>query len=329
MISIVIATYNGSKYIANQLDSLRGQDRQADEVIIIDDFSADDTAALINKYIIENHLSHWILKINEKNLGYKESFYQGIKAAKGDLIFLCDQDDVWSEKKLSIMAKILEENPKIWALSCGVSLIDEMNHHIKVTCEKHWTNSNFLYTKEPINRFTSFDAAYIAKHNISPGCTMAFNRNAREGFLNTYEKALPHDWHINLIAAVNGGCVYLDENLVLYRRHENNAIGANTGVITGIKNKTRNIRIEDYQSRIDSLESILRYYESREDTNLTDAVILLQEMIRFYKNPSPFKLLHLYSNDGYKELAKKKIKLWEVIVAFHLDTPIRKLVELM
>lgn len=320
MISIVIATYNGERYIEKQLNSLRMQTLPADEVVIIDDCSTDNTATVVSNYIEAHRLESWNFSKNASNRGYKKNFYDGIKKVSGDIVFLCDQDDEWCLTKIQLMVSIMSDNPDILALNSGVSLIDGESRTIKTVNDRNYYNCNFLYSKEPIERITYFNFAYLIKHNISPGCTMAIRKEIQEAFLETYNSKLPHDWHLNMIAAAKNGCAFVNEVLIHYRRHNNNAIGINTGVVAGIQQKTRAIRIEDYSSRLDSARRIMDYYNVPMDENISEAIGLIKKMVKFYKKPSMVKLLEIRCTDGYFELAKKKVRIWEIVVAIHLDT---------
>ncbi|MBO5227663.1 MAG: glycosyltransferase [Lachnospiraceae bacterium] len=116
-VSVVIATYNGEKYILKQLESLFTQKRKPDEVIICDDKSWDGTVEVIDKYIARKHLEdEWHVYVNETRLGYSENFFNAISKATGDYIFLCDQDDGWLEDKIKEMTEIMEKNSDIGLL---------------------------------------------------------------------------------------------------------------------------------------------------------------------------------------------------------------------
>ncbi len=327
MISIVISTYNGSGFIKKQLDSIKTQTHLPDEVIIRDDCSTDGTVKIISDYIKKHNLSNWSFSINEKNLGYKENFYKGVADAKGDYIFLCDQDDVWESNKIKKMIDVFETHPEIWALNCGLSLIDGHSKPINITCEKNWTNCNFLYSEKHLNHLTFFTGDYILRHNIGPGCAMAIDRRTADGFIKTYNMSLPHDWHMNMIAAVNGGCAFLNEQLILYRKHDHNAIGANTGAAAGIKKKTNDARILDFESRLNSYEKICQEYRHKSAKEEIITVELLNSMIEFYRKPSLINLRKAKKISGYYELAKKKVQLWELFVALHIDGLIRNIVK--
>ena len=100
MISVVMTTYNGERYILEQLESIRIQTRQPDEVIIQDDASNDDTKVLIDYFIRAHGLKNWKVYKNVKNIGWRNNFYDAISKAHGDIIFFADQDDVWCSQKI-------------------------------------------------------------------------------------------------------------------------------------------------------------------------------------------------------------------------------------
>lgn len=98
---------------------LRSQSRAADEVLIFDDCSTDGTVNIVEKFIEKNELHTWHLNKNVKNLGFRKSFMCGIEKAIGELIFLCDQDDVWMPDKIKLMAEAVENNDGIDVLACS------------------------------------------------------------------------------------------------------------------------------------------------------------------------------------------------------------------
>ena len=112
--SVIIAMYNGEKYIYQQLDSIRNQHRMPDQVVICDDHSLDDSSHITQTYINEHNLNnHWSLIVNNKNLGYIKNFYLLMSKCNSDIIFLSDQDDVWTEDKIQKMMSVFEARPDI------------------------------------------------------------------------------------------------------------------------------------------------------------------------------------------------------------------------
>nr|WP_300916539.1 glycosyltransferase [uncultured Acetatifactor sp.] len=117
--------YNGEKYIEEQLDSILGQTRKAEEVILCDDCSTDRTVEIVRLFIERNGLQEsWRLYCNGENRGYPGNFYYVMGLCAGDVVFLADQDDVWAETKLERMCAVLEEHPEAEVLACKFGLMD-------------------------------------------------------------------------------------------------------------------------------------------------------------------------------------------------------------
>ena len=100
--SVVMTTYNGSRFMKEMLDSLRNQTRKIDEVIICDDRSKDDTVEIISNYINKYNLVNWNLIVNEKNLGWEKNFLNALGKATNEVIYPCDQDDIWHLDKVTV-----------------------------------------------------------------------------------------------------------------------------------------------------------------------------------------------------------------------------------
>lgn len=336
-ISVVIATYNGEKYILKQLESIRNQTRKADEVIIVDDRSTDATYRIVMEYINHHTLQNWKLYLNDKNLGYKKNFKKGIELASGKLFFLCDQDDEWEKNKIELMTKVMKDNPQIQALNCGVRLIDGDSKEIEYKQAKNMYNCGFLYSNQPVGQIAYFTYPYLLKHNISPGCTMVITQKLRSDFLDTYKYDLPHDWHLNLLASVDFGCAFYNRPLVNYRRHSDNAIGANTGFVKGITTRTRKHRIQSCVEKENTSNDILTHYCKKMGGMQQLDVMLhtseLEEVLKwnttykdFFESPSFANLINLYKFSEYRETTRTHIRMWNVVVAFRLDDIVIKLV---
>lgn len=222
--SVAMTTYNREKYVVQQMSSIMHQSHAVDEVIIIDDGSQDDTVQIIQDFISKNFLLHWTLICNERNLGYTKNFEKCISKCHGDVIFLCNQDDVWYLEKVSKIIKVFESCEDYLSVAANFQIIDSKSDRITHTEEK---NNCWCYSKK--RKFISdhlyqVDVTEVLNHNISPGCTQALRKELVNEFLcNRYNTI--HDYRITLHAALNGYMNYLDLPLVLYRVHENNSVG--------------------------------------------------------------------------------------------------------
>lgn len=224
-ISIAMTTYNGSQYIKEQLDSLKSQTRPADEVLIFDDGSTDDTPKIVSAYIKENGLENWSFKVNEKNLGFKANFYQAIEKTSGDVIFLCDQDDVWHTDKIETMAALFEKHSDMLIVNSGFRKIDAKNRPIHERRRFFSENNGLVRGRMKVKALKKIGVSHIVRSNISPGCTSAFTTTLKEYYLQNASKVAPHDWELNLFGALHRGLYFYNDVLNDYRIHDNNAIG--------------------------------------------------------------------------------------------------------
>ena len=127
MISIIMATYNGSHYLKEQLESIANQTIKPEEIVIVDDCSADNTIEIIENFKRNNKGFSIKLILNEKTWVQPSLFAKGVLESKGDFIFFCDQDDIWFENKIEEVLTIFKNNPKIKMLCTGYYLYDDKN----------------------------------------------------------------------------------------------------------------------------------------------------------------------------------------------------------
>lgn len=222
-ISLAMTTYNGEKYILRQLETLRLQTRKIDEVIICDDCSSDKTAEIVKKYINDFNLVGWRFIANKSNLGFIENFKNAIKMTSGDIIFLCDQDDEWDINKVAFMAKKIEENSDVELLACSLRFINENSIPLVPSRVPNWYLN---MESKKFGEMERIDFLEVCPTNYSPGCTMCFTRKVADEYLrHEYPFSIPHDWLISLIASSNNAFYYINNPLINYRIHSNNAIG--------------------------------------------------------------------------------------------------------
>ena len=214
-VSIVLACYNGEKRIVQQLDSLRNQTEHIDEVLIVDDCSTDHTEEMIKSYIEKYELSCWTVKSNAYNKGWKISFFEALSEAKGDFIFLCDQDDKWKHDKIEKMIKAAESNSRIGVLACDYDVAYDagairLRKYKKHREEKKERISPSLFT----TRFFQ---------NPSPGCTYLVRKVFFDMVKSYWFPEAPHDEFLWLMATMQDNAWFLNEKLMRMNRYESNA----------------------------------------------------------------------------------------------------------
>jgi glycosyltransferase involved in cell wall biosynthesis len=228
-VSVCMAAYNGEKFIAEQLKSILGQLGNNDEVIIVDDCSTDSTCQVIAA-ISDPRIQ---LIVHAVNRGVVASFEHAIQCAKGEFIFLSDQDDLWSEKKVQELLEVFRSDPEAIVVVSDARLIDQSGETI--------AESNFVDRK--------FRPGLLANllHSRYIGCMMAFRSTLVPRILPfPHEFDVLHDIWIGTRNHVLGGkTVFIDRPLTYYRRH-----GANT---TGVHRLTWRRR---FRLRLDLLRAL-------------------------------------------------------------------------
>ena len=206
MISVCVATYNGEKFIREQIDSILCQLSSDDEIIVSDDGSTDGTIVIINCIgdkrirIIEGPRKH----------SPTFNFENALKEAKGDYIFLADQDDVWKTNKVEVCMKWLQK------YDCVVSDAEVTDSNLNPLYPS-------LYAIMQVRQGHIYNTVW---KNGYTGCCMAFRRNILEASL-PFPKDIPmHDIWIGNVAAYKYNVKFISEKLVLFRRH-NETISCN------------------------------------------------------------------------------------------------------
>lgn len=211
MISVCMATYNGANFIKSQLESVLCQLNADDEVIISDDGSTDQTLRIIkeindSRITLINHTPAVIEKHSLVNFRRATSnFENALVHSKGDIIFLCDQDDIWADGKVKTMS---DELKKADLVQCNCSIIDDENKIIK----------HKFRDKCP------FYSNVLSNLILMPflGCCMAFKRQVLNWVLPFPNDLIAHDFWIGVITLSMGSALFIDEPLHLYRQHTSN-----------------------------------------------------------------------------------------------------------
>ena len=226
LISIVMATYNGEKYLREQVDSLLAQSYASLEFIFVDDASSDSSLAILQAYAAKDSRIHLIE--NSVNQGLIATFEIGIRAAKGEMIALSDQDDVWLPGKISLLAEAIDSFSLIYANSALSNAEGEVTG-------KYSDRNHLCDYPSALNYVFGTKAM---------GHAMLFKREIIDLAL-PFTDFVGHDYILGFAAASLNGVKYYTQTLVNYRQHSSNTIGADLS--KGKKNYTtrqeRNARI--------------------------------------------------------------------------------------
>jgi glycosyltransferase involved in cell wall biosynthesis len=214
-VSVCLATYNGEKYIKEQLESILCQLSYNDEVVISDDSSSDKTIEIIKDF----NDKRIVLFENNIFRNHIKNFEFALSKARGNYIFLSDQDDIWLPNKVSILTAELKH------FNLVISDCIYVNSHLDVINDSYFKKSNAR--KGLIKNFTK---------NTYLGCCMAFDRKVLNNSMPFPPNIKSHDTWIGLIGEIFGTTKFVTNKLILFRRH-----GANFSGIQGNDSMQTNI----------------------------------------------------------------------------------------
>ncbi len=293
-ISVVMATFNGEKYIKEQIESILCQTVKPDEIVICDDCSNDKTLQIVKDILDKSSIAHRYIQ-HETNKGVLSSFYDALKKVTGDIIFFSDQDDVWKSDKIEkIYPQFTEKNVNL--VLCNADIVD---WNLRFLGKTLWQVIKFTPTKlkDGIVYITGIEE--LLKRNYATGMCMAIRKSLLEN-LDMLSPYMLHDEYFAWKALCYGHIVAINSSYVLYRQHNNNVIG-----VKGIKKeKNKDMIIEQI------IKSSEKTYKKLVELNTWDMSEknreLLLKAIKFYNWRSS---LHSVSE-------KRKIVNW---IKYNLD----------
>jgi len=213
-ISVAIATYNGSRFLREQLDSIYSQTLVPDEVVVCDDCSKDCTVEILEEYHQKYGLKYFV---NECSLGVNNNFMRAFSLCNGDFICICDQDDIWYKEKISVLFEemLKQDQSKPAIIASSITDVD----------------SNGTPISSPIVKpYSSSWKSTIISTNNSQGCTMMMNRSLLDLAIKIYEREemarlVMYDVLLSIVAAACGTKINTGRPLMYYRHHDNNVVG--------------------------------------------------------------------------------------------------------
>lgn len=254
-VSVALCTFNGEKYIVEQLDSILNQTKPVDEIVICDDISTDETQNIINKYcnkfpnIIKFH-------INETNLRSVKNFEKAISICTGDIIFLSDQDDQWLPDKVEEIVRHFELNPQISVVATNGNCINDNSELIE----------DFLVWDVPqlfIDNKIHLDFYYLIScfFNIATGATMAIRgKFIKECMPFPIIPNFHHDEWIARVACSKGQFSFLSKKYINYRIHEAQQVG---GIIYELDDENKNLNDLLYLLDLDNYKINFLQYKTK------------------------------------------------------------------
>lgn len=270
--AVVITTYNGEKYIVEQLDSIKNQTLPPDEVIIRDDCSIDSTAQIIREYIVKYNLENWDFRVNAINKGFFDNFMDAIRECTGEIIYLADQDDVWDKRKIETFTKFYERHKNTTMIQSYMRYIDGNGDELPLSELYHGKEKSI----DPV-QLTIEDMFRFA----GSGYTMSFRKIVSEkifaeGFNKKKDIFTFHDILLGQTSAVLGNC-YLMTNIVdSHRLHSSNETQQNGK--SYLANRTRKAQISILKCRVLQCKNMLKICNNRKKE------LFIKEFAKFTEN---------------------------------------------
>lgn len=222
-VEVLMATYNGGKYIHEQLDSILQQSHTNISILISDDSSTDNTHQILENYKTQFPEKIQILPSQDRKLGIIGNFSYLLEHSKEDYTMFADQDDVWLPHKIASMLEKMKHYESM--NEKGTPIL--VHSDLIVTDEKLNVISSSLWDFQKINpRLSSFNRILV--ENTITGCASIFNKPLTQLITPIPNSATLHDWWLGLVASALGKVYYLNQQTVLYRQHGNNVLGAKT-----------------------------------------------------------------------------------------------------
>lgn len=289
-IEILLATYNGEKFLAKQLDSLLSQTISDFKLTINDDHSKDSTMQIIDEY----RSKFDSIEVSSIKCGSaRNNFAHLLNKCTGNYVLFADQDDVWFPDKIKKLVEAMMKAETLYGSSCPIlihsdaCLIDDLDNMI----------DHSMWQYQYINPEVGESFGRVLTQNIVTGCTMIANRSLIEKAAPMPDKALIHDWWLAIVACAFGKLIPLREPTIMYRQHSSNQLGAvkfdSRLILKKVKNERRQMAIRKADGARQAFDFSLVY----ENTRSADKARVFS---RLPSMPYPVRIFSIVRHGFYK-----------------------------
>ncbi|MHB9299312.1 glycosyltransferase family 2 protein [Fusobacterium polymorphum] len=288
-IEILLATYNGEKYVGEQIDSIINQTYNNWELLIRDDNSKDRTLEILKEYEKKDKRIK-IIEDKKGNLGFVKNFEELLNNSKEDWVMFSDQDDYWLENKIEKYVAILNTSSE------DILKKPMLIHSNSFICDDNLEIIKDEFINSKIANKYNEDDFYFAY--FVQGSTVLINRKIIDLALPFSKNVTVHDRYFHLLAEFLGKRIFINESLIKYRQHSNNKIGAKTSIISKIFKK-RYFHTEDR-------ELILEIQKKYKDNLGTEQIEKIEKYLEV-TNDKKNRFLRFYLSREFKMNIKKRL----------------------
>lgn len=302
-VAILLATYNGEKYIRTQIDSIINQTYTNWKIFLSDDGSTDSTLSILKDYVLK-YPEKIVLLSKEKPTGSaKKNFMYMLSCVKDyDYVMCCDQDDFWISNKIEITLQKMLEIEKDTSKPCLVHTdLEVVDGELNTISNSFFEFSSLSGERDKWNN--------LLIQNIVTGCTMMINHAMVDYAMRNcnVDKILMHDWWIALIAACIGNIGFVNQPTIRYRQHGNNSVGAKNSKDVSYILQQVNKGKKNTQAIIDTMiqaEEFVNVFENDIEKDIFEKIRSYAQL----RNESKLKkLVFIVKNDIWKNGFARKI----------------------
>ena len=297
MVTVLLAVYNGERYLKQQLESVLNQTVTDIKILVRDDGSSDASPKIIDEYC-QKYPKKVFKLVGTPTKSAKQNFAELLKCADGDYVMFCDQDDVWLpqkiEKTLALMKSAEKDNTPV-LVHTDLKVVDADLNVI--------SNSFFDFQKLLKKDITLPE---LLVQNYVTGCTVMVNRALVSKCGEIPKRCIMHDWWLALVAILFGKLVCLEEPTMLYRQHSDNQVGAKASYgMAYIKRKLSTLGEvrENYNATYIQAEALLECYGEQLNDNQKE---ILQEYCKM-QNMKKLKKIRTMQKYGFKKCTRLRV----------------------
>lgn len=278
MIDIILATYNGEKYLANQIDSIISQTHKEWRLLIHDDGSLDQTVDIIKEYQRIYPAKIFFVDDGIKGLGVKDNFAHLMTLATSDYIMFCDQDDIWFNDKVEKSLELMDSKESSVGTSTPIGVFSDL----EVVGEDLRPIAKSIWAYIDVSPRLAESIKRLAIRNCIIGCTMMINKYALRLSLPIPTEAVMHDWWVGLVILKNRGYLLpITQPTALYRQHGSNVVGAKKfNIINNIQKSVNISKFLENQEQIFRMSKRIGAIENRPLFALTKFCVLMNMIIK-------------------------------------------------
>jgi len=248
---VALCTFNGARFVGEQLASIAAQDREPDELVVCDDGSSDGSVEIVQEFARRARLSTRLV-VNDRNLGSTKNFEKAISLCQGAIVALADQDDVWYRHKLGRIEQAFLRSSEIVLAFSDADLIDDDSNSLG---KRLWPGFSFDRS-EQIEFAKGGALNVLLKHPVVTGASMAFRREYFDLLAPMPAKQF-HDRWISFLLATRGKFAVISDRLMQYRQHQQQQLGPGPRTLRERTGRARRTKASFY------LDEIERFCEFR------------------------------------------------------------------